>query len=180
MSRIGRKPIEIPNGVTVTVNNNVVTVKGPLGELSRKIESQGITVAIEDGKVLVARANDEKELRSLHGLYRTLISNMVIGVTNGYQKKLLVSGVGYKCQVTGTKLVMNIGFSNPVEVEIPSDLKVTCLTPTEIEVKGIDKELVGHFAAKVRAIKKVEPYHGYGIYYSDERVVRKEGKKAAK
>ncbi|HEY8444105.1 MAG TPA: 50S ribosomal protein L6 [Clostridia bacterium] len=180
MSRIGRKPIDVPNGVNVAVNNNVVTVKGPLGELSRKIESKDVAVKVEGGKVLVTRANDDKESKALHGLYRTLINNMIIGVTQGYAKKLLVSGVGYKCQVAGSKLVLNIGYSNPVEVEVPNNLKVACPAPTEIEIKGIDKELVGQFAAKVRAIKKVEPYHGYGIYYSDERVVRKEGKKAAK
>ncbi|HEY8423652.1 MAG TPA: 50S ribosomal protein L6 [Clostridia bacterium] len=180
MSRIGRKPIDIPNGVTVAVENNVVTVKGPLGELNRKIASKDINIKIEDGKVLVSRANEEKETKALHGLYRTLINNMIVGVTNGYQKKLMVAGVGYKCQVTGSKLVLNIGFSTPVEVEIPDGIKAACPAPTEIEIKGIDKELVGQFAAKVRAIKKVEPYHGYGIYYSDERVIRKEGKKAAK
>jgi large subunit ribosomal protein L6 len=180
MSRIGKMPIEIPNGVTVDINGDIVTVKGPLGELSRRIQSKDISVKAEDGKILVSRANDQKQARSLHGLYRSLINNMVVGVTKGYEKKLIVSGVGYKCQVSGSKLVMNIGFSYPVEVDIPDGIKAACITPTEIEIKGIDKELVGHFAAKIRAIKKVEPYHGYGIYYSDERVVRKEGKKAAK
>lgn len=180
MSRIGRKAITIPSGVNVTVNDNVVTVKGPLGELSRKIESKDISVKIEDGHIQLSRANDDKETRALHGLYRALINNMVIGVCKGYQKKLIVNGVGYKCQVTGNKLVLNIGLSHPVEVDIVKGIKVVCATPTDIEVDGIDKELVGQFAANIKAIRPVEPYHNYGIRYADERVIKKEGKKAAK
>lgn len=180
MSRIGRLPVTIPAGVTVSVKDNVITVKGPLGELNKKIESKDIAVKIENGHVVFSRSNDEKETRALHGLYRALVNNMVIGVTKGYQKKLVVNGVGFKCQVTGNKLVMNLGFSHPVEVDIVSGIKVVCTSPTDIEVNGFDKELVGQFAANIRALRKVEPYHNYGIRYADEKVVKKEGKKAAK
>ena len=173
MSRIGRMPIVIPTGVTVSYNDSVVTVKGPLGELSKKIESKDIAIKVENGHVNFSRSNDQKETRALHGLYRTLVNNMVEGVTKGYQKKLIVNGVGYKCQVTGSKLVMNLGLSHPVEVDIVNGIKVACATPTDIEV-------VGQFAANIKALRKVEPYHNYGIRYADEKVVKKEGKKAAK
>ena len=180
MSRIGRMPIEIPAGVTVSYKDNIMTVKGPLGELNKKIEAKNIAVKIENNQVVFSRSNDQKETRSLHGLYRALVNNMVVGVTKGYQKKLIVNGVGYKCQVTGSKLVMNLGFSHPVEVDIVNGIKVACTSPTDVEVSGIDKELVGQFAANIRFLRKVEPYHNYGIRYADEKVVKKEGKKAAK
>lgn len=179
MSRIGRLPIAIPSGVTVKIDENTVAVKGPLGELTRTIDTK-ISAKTEDGKILVSRASDDKEMRAKHGLYRALINNMILGVTKGFGKKLVVSGVGYKCAVAGNKLTMNIGFSHAVEVIAAEGINITCPTPNEIEIKGIDKELVGQFAANIRDIKRVEPYHGYGIRYFDEVVIHKEGKKAAK
>lgn len=180
MSRIGRLPVIIPAGVTVSVDKDMVTVKGSKGELKRKIEDRKIVVKVEDGKVLVSRLNDDKEARAKHGLYRALINNMILGVTNGFSKKLIVNGVGYKCSVSGNKLVMNIGYSHPVEIVAPQGITVSCPSATEIEVAGIDKEAVGQFAAKIRAARIVEPYHGYGIRYADEVVIRKEGKTGAK
>lgn len=181
MSRIGRLPINVPAGVTVTVTpDSTVKVKGPKGELERKIESNFVTVEVNGSTVNVKRANDLKDNRALHGLYRTLINNMVVGVTEGYKKNLIVSGVGYKCAVNGSKLTMNIGFSHPVEMEAPQGIKVECPAVTEIAVSGIDKEAVGQFAAKIRAAKVCEPYHGYGIRYSDEVIIRKAGKTAGK
>ncbi len=180
MSRIGRNPIQIPQGVTVTVdNNNLVTVKGPLGELSQQVDSV-ITVAQENGVVTLTRANDNGEVRAKHGLYRALINSMVEGVSKGFTKSLTIHGVGYKLNKTGNKLTMNIGFSHPVEiVEVPG-ITVEIPAPTEIKISGIDKQLVGQFAAKIRDVKPVEPYHGYGIRYKDEVVILKQGKAAGK
>lgn len=180
MSRIGRLPIEIPAGVTVEIsNNNLVTVKGALGTLSQEITG-AITVEKVENTVVVTRQNELKETRAKHGLYRALIANMIEGVTKGFSKTLVVSGVGFKCAVAGSKLTLNIGFSHPVNVEIPVGLKVTCPTATEVKVEGSDKTLVGQFAAEIKALRPVEPYHGYGIRYSDQFVLRKEIKKAAK
>lgn len=183
MSRIGRLPVKIPAGVTVTMADDVVTVKGPLGTLSQKVNSL-ITLDIKENEAVFARANDEKPTKALHGLYRALLHNMVEGVTKGYEKHLMISGVGVKVSVQGTKLVMNIGFSHPVEVEQPEGIKFSVVNTTpnlvEISVKGIDKDAVGQIASTIKAIKKVEPYHGYGIYYKNEVVVRKEGKTAGK
>lgn len=181
MSRIGRLPVNIPAGVTVTVTpDNVVKVKGAKGELEKKIESNFVTVSVNGPVVNISRTNEQKQTRSLHGLYRTLINNMVLGVTEGFKKSLIVNGVGYKCAVNGDKLVMNIGFSHPVEMVAPAGVKVECPTITEVAVSGIDKEAVGQFAAKIRAAKVCEPYHGYGIRYSDEVIIRKAGKTAGK
>jgi len=180
MSRIGRQPIAIPAGVTVSVKDGNVNVKGPLGELDRKIESRYITAKVEGGKVLVERSSDIKEAAAAHGLYRALIANNVKGVKDGFMKALIVSGVGYKCAVAGTKLTMNIGYSHPVEIIAPQGIKIECATPTEIRVSGIDRELVGHVAAKIKASKPIEPYHGYGIRYSTEKWIQKEGKTASK
>ncbi len=180
MSRIGKKIIAVPAGVTVAFANGTVTVKGPKGELSQAIASDAIKVAIENNVVTVTRSNEEQQTRAMHGLYRTLINNMIIGVSEGYKKNLLVNGVGYKVAVQGTKLVMNIGFSHPVEVEAPAGITFACPAITEIEISGISKEVVGEIAASIRAIKKPEPYHGYGIQYKDEVVERKEGKAAGK
>ena len=180
MSRIGRLPIEIPAGVTVEIlNDNVVTVKGPLGTLTQEITGQ-IAVEKVENTIVVSRQDEQKETRAKHGLYRALIANMINGVTKGFSKTLIVNGVGFKCQVAGSKLTLNIGFSHPVNVDIPEGLKVTCVTPTEIKVEGCDKTLVGQFAADIKALRPVEPYHGYGIKYSDQFVLRKEIKKAAK
>lgn len=180
MSRIGRLPIVIPDGVTVTVSGNVVTAKGPLGELSQVIENRNITATVEGKEVLVKRANDVKENRAAHGLYRALLANNVKGVKEGFSKTLIVNGVGYKCSVAGDKLTMNIGFSHPVEHIAPAGIKIECVTPTEIKVSGISRELVGHVAANIKASKKIEPYHGYGIRYSTEKWIQKEGKTAGK
>ena len=186
MSRIGRAPIELPNGVTldITTENDVI-VTGPKGTLRQNIASTDVKVeksTTEAGKTIVtlSRANDEKENRAKHGLYRALIANMVKGVTEGYSKSLTVNGVGYKIAVAGNKLTLNIGLSHAVNVEIPQGLTVTCPTATEILVAGINKEQVGQFAADIKAIKPVEPYHGYGIHYTNENVIRKEIKKGAK
>ncbi len=179
MSRIGRKPITIPAGVTVTVSGNEVTVKGPLGQLSQKISSR-IKVKQEDGNLILERASDDREDRAMHGLYRMLVSNMVEGVTKGFTKNLIVNGVGYKVQKQGNKLVLNIGYSHPIEYTPPEGITIDCPTQTEISVKGISKELVGQVAANIRAFKKPDPYHIYGIRYKDEVIQKKEGKTAGK
>lgn len=183
MSRIGKEPIEIPAGVTVEISDtNLVTVTGPKGKLEQQVTGN-ISFKRENhnGKdVLIAVANDTRDdTNAKHGLYRVLISNMVQGVSNGFSKSVSINGVGFKVAVQGNKIVLNIGFSHPVNVEIPSDLKVTCPSATEILISGISKERVGQFAADLKAIKKVEPYHGYGIYYTNEHVRRKEIKKTS-
>ncbi|MCK9575840.1 MAG: 50S ribosomal protein L6 [Clostridia bacterium] len=179
MSRIGRHPITIPANVTVKLDGENVTVKGPLGELHLTI-SKEITAVQENDHVVLSRNSDDREIRSKHGLYRALIANMVTGVTEGYSKTLVVSGVGYKVSKQGKKVVLNIGFSHSVEVEEIDGISLSCPSATEIVVKGIDKNEVGQFALKIRDLKPVEPYHGYGIRYSDEVVVKKEGKTAGK
>lgn len=180
MSRIGRAPITVPAGVAFENNDNVITVKGPLGTLTQKVD-KSIEIATEDGKLVVKRHSDVKEQRALHGLYRALINNMVTGVTKGFSKSLIVAGVGYKLQVAGgKKLTMNIGFAHPIEFEAPEGVTFELPAPLEIVVKGIDRQLVGQTAATIKAFKPVEPYHGYGIHYKDEEVIRKEGKTAGK
>ena len=180
MSRIGREPIVVPAGTTVTIaDGNVVTVKGPLGELSNKF-AETLTIKMEDGKVLVTRPNDEKEVRSLHGLTRTLINNMVVGVTQGYEKKLEVNGVGYKASKAGKVLTLNLGYSHPVEMTDPEGVETTLEGQNIIFVRGIDKEKVGQFAAEIRDKRRPEPYKGKGIKYSDEVIRRKVGKTGKK
>ena len=179
MSRIGRAPITVPAGVTIDNTNNLITVKGPLGTLTQQVDSS-ITVKVENNVLTVERHSDDKDHRALHGLYRALINNMVTGVTKGFEKHLIVAGVGYKVQATDTKLTMNIGFSHPVEFTAPAGITFAMAAPLEIVVKGIDRHLVGQMAATIKAAKPVEPYHGYGIHYKDEVVVRKEGKTAGK
>lgn len=180
MSRIGKLPIAIPAGVTVSVDgNNLVTVKGPKATLTQQI-NKIIKVEINDGHVIVTRPNDLAQSKAMHGLYRTLINNMVKGVHEGYKKTLIIKGVGYKVAKQGNKIVMNIGYSHPVEVAEVPGLTLNCPTVTEITVEGADKEQVGQMAAKIRAIKPVEPYHSYGIRYVDEVVITKVGKTAAK
>lgn len=180
MSRIGRKHIDVPAGVTVAFDNGVVTVKGKLGELKQEIKSSDINVVVGDGVVNVERANELKQTRAYHGLYRQLIANMVAGVQNPFTKTVIVSGVGYKVAVTGNKLVMNIGYSKPVEYAIPQGITITCPDTLTIVVSGIDKEQVGEVAAQIKAKRPVEPYHGYGMHYSNEVVLRKEAKTAGK
>ena len=180
MSRIGREPVKIPAGVTVEVKDGVMTVKGPKGTLTQDYDASVITVNVEAGEAKLTRANDQGPVRAKHGLYRALLSNMVHGVTNGFEKRLIVNGVGWKVNMNGDKLVMNVGFSHPVEFTALEGVKLACASQTEIVVSGINKVDVGQVAASIRAIRKPEPYHGYGIRYSDEVIERKEGKTAGK
>ena len=180
MSRIGKLPVTVPAGVTVDVNNGVITVKGPKGVLTQDYDSANITIKVEGGVAVLTRANDEKEVRAKHGLYRALLHNMVVGVTEGFKKTLVIAGVGYKAAKQGNKVVLNVGYSHPVEIFENEDIKLDCPSITEVTVSGIDKTKVGQYAATVRNIRKPEPYHGYGIHYSDEVIERKEGKTAGK
>ena len=181
MSRIGRKPIVIPAGVTVTVDEaaHTVAVKGPKGSLNSNYHPL-MTVKVEGNEVLVTRPNDEKEARSLHGLTRTNIANMVNGVVNGYEKKLEVNGVGYKAAKAGKKLTLSLGYSHPVEMEDPEGIETVLDGQNIIIVKGIDKEKVGQFAAEIRDKRRPEPYKGKGIKYADEVIRRKVGKTGKK
>ena len=179
MSRIGRMPIAIPAGVTVEVaENNKVTVKGPKGTLERVLPAE-MEIKVEGAEIVVSRPNDLKKMKSLHGLTRTLINNMVVGVTAGYEKKLEVNGVGYKVSKAGKKLTLSLGFSHPVEMEDPEGIETT-VDNNVIIVKGIDKEKVGQFAAEIRDKRRPEPYKGKGIKYVDETIRRKVGKTGKK
>ncbi len=175
MSRIGRKPITIPAGVEVKIEGNTVHVKGPKGELSTTVH-HSMQLSMENGEVNVKRPSDDKEYRSLHGLTRTLINNMVVGVTEGFKKELDVLGVGYRAQKQGTTLVLNVGYSHPVEIPECDGITIDVPTPNKIIINGIDKQRVGQFAADVRKIRPPEPYKGKGIRYTDEFVIHKEGK----
>jgi large subunit ribosomal protein L6 len=176
MSRIGKMPIAIPAGVTFDVTpENVVTVKGPKGTLEKAMH-KNIKINVEDGQIVVTRPNDEKENRALHGLVRSLVNNMVVGVSEGYQKTLELVGVGYRAQLQGKKLVMNLGFSHPVEIDAVSGIEFEIVSPTKLIVRGIDKELVGDVAADIRAWRKPEPYKGKGIKFEGEVIRRKVGK----
>ena len=179
MSRIGKKPISVPAGVTVTCENNHVTVKGPKGEIAKQFSPE-LGIAVEDGVITVTRPTDDKEHRSLHGLTRTLINNMVVGVTNGYEKVLEVNGVGYRASKQGKKLTLNLGYSHPVEMEDPEGLETVLDGQNKITVKGIDKEKVGQYAAEIRDKRRPEPYKGKGIKYADETIRRKVGKTGKK
>ena len=178
MSRIGIKPITLPAGVEVKIDGNVVSVKGPKGELQETISSL-LTVENKDGVITVSRDGDEAEKRAQHGLARTLINNMVIGVTEGFQKKLQLVGVGYRAEKKGKTLVMNLGYSHPVEMEDPEGIETETPDANTVIVKGIDKALVGNYAANIRAWRKPEPYKGKGIKYEGEHIRRKEGKTGA-
>ena len=180
MSRIGKMPIAIPAGVTVDIaENNVVTVKGPKGTLSRALAPE-LEIKIEEGQVIVNRPNDLKKLKSLHGLTRTLINNMVVGVTTGYEKALEINGVGYRVVKEGKKLNLTLGYSHPVIMEDPEGIETVCDGQNKIIVKGIDKEKVGQFAAQIREKRAPEPYKGKGIKYADEVIRRKAGKTGKK
>ncbi len=180
MSRIGKLPIAIPSGVTFTVTpDNVVTVKGPKGQLVKAMRKD-MNIAVEDNLIVVKRNNDEKESRALHGLTRALINNMVVGVTEGYAKTLELVGVGYRAQLQGKKLVLNLGFSHPIEVEAVEGITFETPAPTKVIVKGIDKELVGDVSADIRNWRRPEPYKGKGIKYENEVIRRKEGKTGKK
>jgi large subunit ribosomal protein L6 len=175
MSRIGKLPIPVPSGVTVTVDGSRVDVKGPKGELTREIAPE--LNLVRDGDTLVVeRPGDDKRSRQLHGLTRTLVANMVTGVTTGYRKGLEITGVGYRAQLVGRKLQLNLGYSHPIEIEPPAGIAFEVENPTRLAVTGIDKELVGHVAARVRAQRKPEPYKGKGVRYAGEVVRRKAGK----
>ena len=179
MSRIGRHPVEVPAGVEVKIaENNVVTVKGPKGTLEKALPTE-MSITMEDGHVVVTRPNDLKKIKSLHGLTRTLIQNMVTGVSQGYEKTLEVNGVGYRAQKQGKKLVLSLGYSHPVEMEDPEGLE-SAVDGNKIVVKGIDKEKVGQYAAEIRDKRRPEPYKGKGIKYADEVIRRKVGKTGKK
>ncbi len=176
MSRIGKLPVSIPGGVTITVGeDNVVTVKGPKGTLSEKI-SPDMKIEEDNGVLHVTRPSDDKQHRALHGLTRSLIHNMVVGTTEGFKKNLEIVGVGYRAQMQGNKLVLNVGYSHPVEIDPPEDVSFETPAPTKIVVHGISKQVVGQVAADIRAVRSPEPYKGKGIRYENEFVRRKEGK----
>ncbi|MBQ3096416.1 MAG: 50S ribosomal protein L6 [Clostridia bacterium] len=180
MSRIGKKPIALPAGVTVDVcEGNVVTVKGPKGELTRVCRPE-VKIEVAAAEIIVSTVDNSKEANAFHGLTRTLINNMVIGVTEGFKKELIIEGIGYKAQKTGKQLVMNLGFSHQVIVDEIPGITIEVPDPLKITISGPDKQLVGQFAADVRKKKVPEPYHGKGIRYVDEVIIHKEGKTAAK
>ena len=175
MSRVGKAPIELPSGVEVSVANGVVAVKGPTGDLMETIDAR-ITTTVDDGVVTLSRVDDERQTRALHGLSRALVNNMVIGVTEGYQKDLELVGVGYRAALKGNTLELQVGFSHPVTVEAPDGVEFEVPENTKVTVRGIDKQQVGQVAANVRAVRKPEPYKGKGIRYVGEHVRRKAGK----
>ncbi|MGI5949267.1 50S ribosomal protein L6 [Peptoniphilus sp.] len=175
MSRIGKKPIEIPNGVDVKIDGNIVTVKGPKGELSKSL-NKDMKMEINDGVLTIERPNETKEIKAIHGLTRTLIYNMIIGVTEGYSKQLEIIGTGYRAAKKGKVLSLNLGFSHPLDLEDPEGIEVEVPSPNSIIIKGIDKQLVGSYAAKIRSYREPEPYKGKGVKYIDEHVRRKVGK----
>ena len=180
MSRIGRAPVAVPSGVEVSVSGRTITVKGPKGTLSRPIPG-AIEVAQEDGSLIFTRPNDEREHRAQHGLARSLVNNMVIGVTEGFRKQLEIVGVGYRAEAQGPNaLRLNLGFSHPVNVAAPEGITFEVPAPTQVIVSGIDKEVVGQIAADIRSIRKPEPYKGKGVRYAGERVLRKAGKTGKK
>jgi len=179
MSRIGRKPITVPSGVTVTLDNTVITVKGPKGTLSRELHKD-MKINVESNEITVERPSDNKLHRSLHGTTRSVVANMVAGVTEGYAKNLELVGVGYRANKTGEKLVLNVGYSHPVEFVPEKGIEFEVPAQNKIIIRGIDKELVGATAAKIREVRLPEPYKGKGIKYEGERILRKEGKAGKK
>lgn len=179
MSRIGRKPITVPSGVDVTLNNSVITVKGPKGTLTRELHKD-IKVTVQDNEITVERPSDHKTHRSLHGTTRSVVSNMVSGVTEGFSKTLELVGVGYRASKSGEKLVLNVGYSHPVEITPEPGINFEVPSNTKIIVSGINKERVGEYAAKIRSVREPEPYKGKGIKYEGERIIRKEGKAGKK
>ena len=179
MSRIGRKPISLPKGVDVSIKEGRIFVKSSKGELSTHM-MPGINLKIEDGVINVSRENDEKQTRASHGLIRALVANMIIGVSVGFQKTLELVGVGYRAQMQGKKLVLSLGYSHPIEYEAPDGIEITLENPIKIVVKGIDKQIVGQVSAEIRGYRPPEPYHGKGVRYGGEVVVRKAGKAGAK
>jgi large subunit ribosomal protein L6 len=179
MSRVGKLPIPIPQGVTIHYERPYVKVKGPRGEMVKKVE-EGIEVTVEDGKVWVRRSRDDREIRSLHGLIRTLINNMILGVTKGFEKALDIEGVGYRSDIKGNTLTLSLGYSHPIKYELPPGIKVKVDKQTRVTVEGIDKYLVGEVAAKIRRFRKPDVYKGKGIRYAGEVIKKKVGKSGAK
>lgn len=179
MSRVGNKPVVIPAGVKVNVDDRVVTVEGKLGKLTYRHRPE-VTVEVQGGEVAVTRKNDDREVRAYHGLTRALLQNMMMGVTQGYEKKLEIHGVGYLAAVQNGVLQLRVGFANEVHLNIPADLTVTCPDQTHVVIRGLDKQRVGQFAAETRAVRKPEPYKGKGVRYEGEQVRRKAGKTAGK
>ncbi|MBQ8932966.1 MAG: 50S ribosomal protein L6 [Lachnospiraceae bacterium] len=180
MSRIGKMPVAIPAGVTVKVEDgNKVTVKGPKGELTRTFAHE-LSIEEKDGQIIVSRPNDIKRIKALHGLTRSLINNMVVGTSEGYQKVLEINGVGYRAAKQGKVLTLNLGYSHPVEMTDPEGIETVCETPNKVIVKGISKEKVGQYAAEIRMKRPPEPYKGKGIKYDDEHIIRKAGKTGKK
>lgn len=179
MSRIGKRPIEIPQGVKVSIQNSLVKVEGPKGSLTRTI-AEGVAVEVKEKNIVVTRPNDDIKSRSLHGLTRTIINNMIIGVTKGFETTLDITGVGYRAEAKGTVLNLSLGYSHPINFPLPKGINVEVDKMTRIVVKGIDKELVGQTAAKIREFRGPEPYKGKGIRYSDETILRKAGKTGKK
>jgi large subunit ribosomal protein L6 len=178
MSRIGKKPVPVPAGVDVSLSGDTITVTGPRGTLTQTVHP-AVTIDIADGEVRVSRSDDEREHRALHGLFRSLIANMVVGVTDGYTRRLEIVGVGYRATARGSNgMTLQMGFSHPVEVDAPEGITFEVATPTRIAVSGADKQLVGQVAANIRAVRKPEPYKGKGIRYAGEAVRRKSGKAA--
>jgi large subunit ribosomal protein L6 len=177
VSRVGKKPVSIPKGVSVTSSGNVIKIKGPKGELERSIHPN-MKIQVADIEVSVSRPDDTKINKSLHGLTRSLIQNMITGVSESYKKTLEIVGVGYKAELKGSNLLLTIGYSHPIYFVPPDDIKIELTSPTQIIISGIDKELVGLVAAKIRSFRKPEPYKGKGIKYSDEHIIRKAGKTA--
>ncbi len=179
MSRVGKLPIKIPKGVKVEVKDNTILVEGPNGKLDQEFNSH-VTVRVEDEQIIVDRTNETKEGRSFHGLYRQLCQNMVTGASQGFSRTLLINGVGYRAEVQGNILHMNLGFSNPIEFLIPEGITVTCEGQNKVIVSGIEKQLVGQVSSEIRSIRPPEPYKGKGVKYEDERIVRKIGKSGVK
>ena len=183
MSRIGNKPINIPAGVSVTNDNNLVTVKGPKGELSQKIDAS-ISIKIEDGTLVLSRVNDEKQTKAYHGLYKSLITNYVEGVSNGFKKNLELVGVGYKAALQDNILELNLGYSHPIFISVPNEIKATTQTDKGknpiVFLESHDNELIGQFCAKIRSLRKIEPYKGKGIRFVGEKIRRKAGKTGSK
>lgn len=179
MSRIGKKPIEIKKGAIVEISNGTIKVKGPNGELTQTYDKR-INITVENNQVVLTRSSDEKQVRALHGLYRALIQNMIVGVTDGYTKKLEIVGVGYRAEWKGRGLQLALGYSHPIFFIPPKEVKIEVPAPTNIVVSGIDKQLVGQIAAKIRSFRPPEPYNGKGIRYEGEQIIRKAGKTAGK
>ena len=179
MSRIGKQPVQLPDKVQFSLNGDIISIKGPKGNLERKLHP-AIELSINDGIVTVSTDTSDKKKVALQGLFRSLISNMVTGVSAGYEKKLLLSGIGYRAEVKAQSLVLNVGYSNPVDFTLPDGINANVEKNTEITLSGIDKELVGQVAANIRNLRPPEPYKGKGIMYADERIIRKAGKTAGK